>query len=96
MTGDHINTLTQALLSLDEPWRGRFLALLAQRANERGRTAHYPSRENIAQWLRDADIYREFVVLLDEWQGTGTWVKGEAPPQRAGLLLLRSVEKCPR
>ena len=71
MADTHIDTLTEGILTLDEPWRGRFLALLAQRAHEKGQTGHPQSHEHIAQWLHDADIYHEFVVLLDEWQAIG-------------------------
>jgi hypothetical protein len=72
MTGDNIDTLTEGILSLDEPWRSRFLTLLALRAREKGQTGHHPSRETLIQWLQDVDIYKEFVVLLDEWQGIET------------------------
>lgn len=38
MAGNQIDPLTEGILSLDEPWRGRFLALLALRAHEKGQT----------------------------------------------------------
>ena len=71
MADTHIDTLADGILTLDEPWRGRFLALLAQRAHEKGQAGHPQSREHIAQWLHDADIYHEFIALLDEWRGIG-------------------------
>ena len=78
MTDDNVNTRIEGMLSLDEPWQGRFLTLLAQRADEKGHIGHPPTRESVVQWLHDVDIRQEFEVLFDEWQGTTVWTDREA------------------
>lgn len=69
MAADCVDLLTEGLFSLDEPWRGRFLALLAKRARSRAREEQSPTRAQVATWLDNLDIYLEFSQMLDVWRG---------------------------
>lgn len=61
--------IVEALFSLEEPWRTRFLELTAQAAssgrwNERGK----PSPEQIAVWLEEPNLRRALSHLLLIWR----------------------------
>lgn len=61
-------SLTQALFSLDEPWRSRFLKLVANLATNWTWDGRAPTWEEVAAWLLDdLDLYREVRMLLDAW-----------------------------
>lgn len=59
--------LAEALLTLDEPWRSRFLTLLASRAAEQSAVKDVPTREEVVGWLRRSDLRQELEVLLRGW-----------------------------
>ena len=61
--------LTDALFSLEEPWRGRFLNLVANQATGRAWDERVPTRKEVATWLGDGDLYQEIKLLLHVWQG---------------------------
>ena len=69
MAADCVDLLTEGLFSLDEPWRRRFLALLAERARGWAQGEQPPTRAQVAAWLDDLDIYLEFSQMLDVWRG---------------------------
>ncbi|MDY6876760.1 MAG: hypothetical protein SWK90_11245 [Chloroflexota bacterium] len=67
---ERINALTEALFSLDEPWRGRFLDLVAKQATRWRWDGRQPGREEIAAWLgASPGLYQEVTLLLNAWQG---------------------------
>jgi len=62
--------VVDALLALDEPWRSRFLHLVANTAtgwtwNGRGE----PTREELEAWLKDLGLRLEVTALLRAWTG---------------------------
>lgn len=66
---ESIEFLVEALYSLREPWRGRFLALVANWATGGAWNGRQPRREEVAAWLRaDLTLYREVRSLLYAWQ----------------------------
>nr|HID12944.1 hypothetical protein [Anaerolineae bacterium] len=69
MVGERVMSLTEALFSLEEPWRGRFLTLVANRATSGTWNSRQPTREEVAAWLEaDLDLCREVTLLLNAWQ----------------------------
>ncbi len=63
-------SLAEALFSLDEPWRDRFLALVAEWATGRGWHGRRPRRAEVESWLRaDIRLCREIWSLLNAWGG---------------------------
>jgi hypothetical protein len=68
VTAQNIDTLIEGLFALQEPWRGRFLTLLADRVEGWMPDDRPPTREEIAAWLNDLSLYREIALLLSTWQ----------------------------
>jgi len=68
---ERVESLADRLLSLGEPWRSRFLHVVANQATswswENGQT---PTREEVVSWLGNAELYQRTKTLLDVWQGT--------------------------
>lgn len=64
-------SLTEALFSLEEPWRSRFLTLVAKQATrwtwEGTWSGHVPTREEVASWLDDRGLCRSVTTLLYAW-----------------------------
>jgi hypothetical protein len=61
-------SLTRTLFALDEPWRSRFLKLVANLATNWTWDGRAPTPEQMSTWLRtDLDLYREVRMLLDAW-----------------------------
>ena len=61
-------SLAQALFSLDEPWKSRFLKLVANLATNWTWDGRAPTCEEMSVWLcTDLDLYREVRMLLDAW-----------------------------
>jgi len=64
-----IEGLVDDLYSLSEPWRGRFLQLVAERATGGTWNGRRPTKEELATWLgTDLGLYREVLLLLRAWQ----------------------------
>jgi len=65
-----VETLTEAMFSLDEPWRGRFLDLVANLATgEMWDGGRRPGREEVTTWLgTDYGLYQEMMMLVDAWR----------------------------
>jgi hypothetical protein len=62
--------LTAALFSLEEPWRGRFLSLVANLATRWKWQAQEPTPEEITAWLgMNPALYQQVKSLLYTWQG---------------------------
>jgi hypothetical protein len=65
-----VDSVTEALFCLEEPWRGRFLILLANLATKWAWNGRLPEREDVAGWLRtNRDLRQQVRMLLDTWQG---------------------------
>jgi len=67
--GGKAKSLTDTLFSLEEPWRGRFLDLVANLATSWAWDGQRPTRKEMAAWLSaDLELYREVKQLLETWQ----------------------------
>lgn len=61
--------LTDALYALEEPWCGRFLALVAEMATSGGWNGNRPRRDDIVGWLStDRALFRQTERLLNAWR----------------------------
>lgn len=64
--------LAKNLFLLREPWRDRFLSLIAQWARPNKRSELQPQHwkeEEVVMWLRnDLSLHRSVAILLNEWQ----------------------------
>ncbi len=61
---------TRALFSLREPWRERFLSLVASMALGRSAALTNPTPEQVQQWLfQDSELCREVACLVRSWSG---------------------------
>jgi len=66
---ESVESLVEALFSLEEPWRSRFLVLVGNWATGWSRDGRQPGREEIAAWLQaDLSLCREVRLLLDAWR----------------------------
>jgi hypothetical protein len=64
--------LVEDLYALEEPWRTRFLVLIAKLATGWRWNDHTPSRSRTEAWLAEhAWLQRQVAQMLD------TWVKGQ-------------------
>ncbi len=59
--------LTQALFSLDEPWRSRFLHLVANQATGWTWNGRLPTQTEVETWLGDWDLYKDVKLQLSTW-----------------------------
>ncbi len=62
--------LTQALFSLDEPWRSRFLRLVANQATDWTWNGRLPTQVEVKMWLGDWDLYKNVKLQLSTWGRT--------------------------
>ena len=63
-------SLAEALFSLNDPWRNRFLDLVADRATDKAENSQLPTREQVAVWLsRNQALYQDVRYMLNAWQG---------------------------
>jgi hypothetical protein len=60
-------SLAESLFRLPDPWRDRFLTLVAFRAVGRVNDGRPPSQEEVAAWLADLKLYREVTLMLSSW-----------------------------
>jgi hypothetical protein len=62
-------SLTETLFSLEEPWRSRFLYLIANRATG-GQVCREqpPSKEEVTNWLGNGSLQQAVTLLLKAWQ----------------------------
>ncbi len=64
-----IERLVDDLFSLSEPWRSRFLQLVAERATGGDWNGNRPTRQELTTWLgTDLGLYREVSLLLRAWK----------------------------
>ncbi len=63
----HALVLTDRVLALDEPWRSRFVELIAAQARSSMADDCSPSRAKLADWLTDRRIYRLVRLMVRTW-----------------------------
>ena len=61
--------LAETLFSLDEPWRSRFLHLIAEQATGWTWNGQLPTQAEVATWLGDWELYKRVKLQLNVWQG---------------------------
>lgn len=61
-------SLTNTLFSLEEPWRSRFLYLIAHRATGEVVPEQPPTREDVTAWLDNGSLRQVVTLLLQAWQ----------------------------
>jgi hypothetical protein len=62
--------LVEELYALEEPWRTRFLILIAKLATGRQWNDHTPSRSATEAWLEEhAWLQKQIAQMLDTWSG---------------------------
>jgi len=61
-------SLTNTLFSLEEPWRSRFLDLIAKQATDRAGDGPAPTPEEVTTWLGDIGLHQRVTRLLHVWQ----------------------------
>ncbi len=80
--------VVEALYALEEPWRSRFLHLVANKATGwRWDGRGEPTREELEEWLTDLRLRRWTAALLRAWTGStiaGGGGKHEAETERRG------------
>lgn len=59
--------LADQILALDEPWRRRFVALIARRAERAVMSTEISSRTQLALWLADPSLARVIRLMLRAW-----------------------------
>jgi len=68
-------SLTDALFALDEPWRGRFLSLVAEMATSGGWDGQRPRWDDVVGWLStDRVLFRQTERLLNAWHNPSVMV----------------------
>jgi hypothetical protein len=60
--------LAEILFALDEPWRGRFLELVANKATGWRWEGLSPTRAEVETWLSDSALCRSIGQLLNTWR----------------------------
>jgi hypothetical protein len=66
-TSRKVQALAERVLSLDEPWRGRFLGIIGPTPGSW--SGGVPSTAQLADRLLDRDVYRKVDGLLRMWAG---------------------------
>ena len=66
-----IESLTKDLFSLEEPWRSRFLELVANETMDWEWEGQSPTQEEVATWLSDGDLHQKVMQILNAWQRNG-------------------------
>jgi hypothetical protein len=65
-----MDSLAEDLFSLDEPWRGRFLRLVATRVTTQIEARQQLTPEEVSAWFAaDPFLRRRISLLLYLWQG---------------------------
>jgi len=72
-TPHNVLSLADRVLSLEEPWRSRFLAVITgARLNRRiDASPAFPSPCEVALWLCDPSAYRRVGTMVSTWTHTG-------------------------
>lgn len=67
---ERARAITQTLFSLQEPWRGRFLTVVARMAQGHETAEVAPNREQVVEWLaRDPSLCQDVSCLVRSWLG---------------------------
>ena len=80
-------SLTEALFSLEEPWRDRFLGLVANLATNKAWGEQLLTQDDVATWLGvNPGLYRDIKYMLDAWRRPGNVVAHRATSLVQGLV----------
>ena len=60
--------LAQALYALEEPWRSRFLCLVASLATGAPWNGRLPTQEEVTAWLGNWHLHREVTLMVHAWR----------------------------
>lgn len=70
MVVGEVELLARNIDSMDEPWRGRFLTLVANYATKWAWDGNQPTQEEVTAWLRsNPALYQWVRSLISVWQG---------------------------
>jgi hypothetical protein len=73
-TPQNVLTLAERVLALDEPWRSRFLTVIAGQEPasgwKDGHPRRFPSPVEVALWLCDPGAYRRVGRMVRTWTHT--------------------------
>jgi hypothetical protein len=61
--------MTETLFALEEPWRSRFLTLVAGQATAWTWAGGPPTRGEVVTWLTDTGLRRYVRLMLNAWLG---------------------------
>ncbi|MBN1249009.1 MAG: hypothetical protein JXC32_15220 [Anaerolineae bacterium] len=59
--------LADCIYALDDPWRSRFVDLIARRVNGGADDGHATGRTQLAIWLADQSLARMIRLMLGAW-----------------------------
>ena len=63
-------SVAEHVYALSEPWRGRFLDLIARSACD-DRAGDQPSEEQVLVWLCDEELNEQIRLMLRSWTHAG-------------------------
>lgn len=67
---ERAQAITKVLFSLQEPWRERFLSVVARMAQGHNTVEAIPQREQVVQWLAQDSCLCQYVsCLVRSWLG---------------------------
>ena len=66
---EQAESLTETVFSMEEPWRSRFLGVIATQATRQIWNERSPTQEEVAAWLSNVGLYKTVTHLLNVWQG---------------------------
>ncbi|MGD1995682.1 MAG: hypothetical protein PVH62_02805 [Anaerolineae bacterium] len=67
-------SLAARLVALEEPWKSRFLGLVADWATGQDWDGRLPTQKEVVKWLGDWALYRRVALLLKIWmEGGESW-----------------------
>ena len=66
---EQAESLTETVFSMEEPWRSRFLNVIATQATRRIWDERSPTQEEVVTWLSNTTLYKTVEDLLNVWQG---------------------------
>ena len=67
VTRNRAELLAESLFSLQDPWRDRFLAFVAQRALGQAWDGHLPTEKEVSDWLDRDGLRRTILLMLRRW-----------------------------
>jgi hypothetical protein len=65
--------LAENLFSLADPWRGRFLTFVAERALGQAWDGQLPTKNEVVTWLDRDNLRRTVASLVSNWEGASAY-----------------------